>query len=74
MAVKSIFGGLAGAFEGEGEKEGTHADIPAELKAELQSIQEMERETLDGAGVFSRQKGAVRVISFSSSIWTRCTN
>ena len=56
-AVKGIFGCLTGAFEGEGEKEENHADILAELKAELQAVQEMERETLDGAGVFSRQRG-----------------
>ena len=48
---------LAGALEGEGEKEETHADIVAELKAEVQAIQETERETVDGAGVFSRQWG-----------------
>ena len=57
MADKVMFGRLTDAFQGEGEKEETHADIPAELKAELPAIQEMERETLDGAGVFSRQRG-----------------
>ena len=51
-AVKGIFGCLK-----RRRKRRNPADILAELKAELQAVQEMERETLDGAGVFSRQRG-----------------
>ena len=73
MAVKVISGGLTGAFKGEGEKEETHAGIPAELRAELQAIQEMERVTLDGAGVFSRQRGGKGDLVFIINL-PLCTN
>ena len=57
MAGKVMFGRLTDAFQGESEKEETHADILAELKAEVQAPQETECETVDGAGVFSKQWG-----------------
>lgn len=58
MAGKGMFGRLSGAFQGDkGAKEETHADIIEELKAEVKAIQETERETVDGAGLFSQEWG-----------------
>lgn len=58
MAGRGMFGRLTSKFQGDNKKnEETHADIIEELKADVKAIQEMERESVDGASLFGQEWG-----------------